>query len=609
MTENFEILSPRAHCRLRPQMWIGSTSKEEIEQFVLGKWKPVKCVPALSKMVDEICSNSVDENGRSLGKFANKIDVSINGNTVTVTDNGRGIPQDEITDTNTGEKLLRPVAAWTRTNAGTSFGENRTTIGAHGLGSALVNFMSTEFIGKTWRDGNLMEIHCTDGGLNIEVKQKKQSGNGTSVTFTPDFSLFEVNSLSELDTIELIEDRLMGLQLCFPEIAFSFNKERVKSTDLKKYSELFVADGASVIIEKSDNLSFFFCASVDGFRTNSFINGVNTRQGGTYVDYIVNCVVEELLVLIKRKHKIEVVKSVLKNGLTFILFARNFINPKFDSQTKERLTNPISNVKEHFEKSGIRDFKAIAKKLFAADDIIQPIIAAQIAKKNADETRDALVAQKKLKKVKVAKHIAATSPDATLCLVEGLSALGYFLKRRDPKKLGAYPLRGVVMNTWDMKPSDVLKNKELSELIAILGIDINDPESYKDMTYKTIATLTDADQDGIGHICPLIIAFFYKFWPGIFEAGRMSIIRSPVMISSKGKDIKWFYDYAESEEFKQVSTGYSHRHIKGLGSLTEEEYFEMINNPQFDIISVDNSELFEIMFGGDADARKKFMMS
>lgn len=419
MTEKFEILSPRAHCRLRPQMWIGSTSKEEIEQFVLGKWKPAKCVPALSKMVDEIVSNSVDENGRSLGKFANKIDISVKNECVEITDNGRGIPQDEITDTNTGEKLLRPVAAWTRTNAGTSFGENRTTIGAHGLGSALVNFMSTEFIGKTWRDGNLMEIHCTDGGLNIEVKQKKQSGNGTSVTFTPDFSLFEVNSLSELDTIELIEDRLMGLQLCFPEIAFSFNKERVKSTDLKKYSELFVADGASVIIEKSDNLSFFFCASVDGFRTNSFINGVNTRQGGTYVDYVVNCVVEELLILIKKKHKIEVGKSVLKNGLTFILFARNFVNPKFDSQTKERLTNPVSNVKEHVETSGIHDFKYIAKKLFAADDIIQPIIAAQIAKKNADDYRDALVAQKKLKKVKVAKHIAATSPNANLFITEG----------------------------------------------------------------------------------------------------------------------------------------------------------------------------------------------
>lgn len=606
--EQFKILTPREHVRERIGMYMGSASREEVERFVLGKWKKAVYVPALSKMIDEILDNSIDEAIRTQFKFANKIDVSVDGNTVTVTDNGRGIPQEEVLDSVTGQKILRPVAAWTKVNAGTSFDNERVTIGTNGVGSSATNFLSTEFIGRTWQNGNLVEVKCTEGGLNTKVKMKVKEGNGTAVTFTPDFTLFECENLSDYDTISLVEDRLTSLQLAFPEITFSFNKKRIHVTDLKKYASLFIEEGASTVIEKSDNLSFFFSSSEDGFRTNSFINGVNTRQGGTYVDFIVNSVVEELGVLIKKKHKVEVGRSVIKNGLTFVMFARNFTNPKFDSQTKERLTNTVGNVKEHFEACDIRDTKLIAKKIFAASDIIEPIIAAQVAKKMADERRDALVAQKKLKKVKVAKHVSANNESATLALVEGDSAMGFLIKVRDASKIGAYPLRGVIMNTWDMKASEVLKNKELSELVAILGLDINDPNSIDNMTYKNVATLTDSDHDGSGHISPLIVAFFYKFWPRLFKEKRIKITRSPIMISSNGKDTKWFYTYEEANKFKQDCKGYNHRYIKGLGSLTEEEYSKIINDPVFDTVTVDDANYFQMMFGNDAAPRKTFMM-
>jgi DNA topoisomerase-2 len=606
--EQFKILTPREHVRERIGMYMGSASREEVERFVLGKWKKAVYVPALSKMIDEILDNSIDEAIRTQFKFANKIDVSIDGNTATVTDNGRGIPQEEVHDAVTGQKLLRPVAAWTKVNAGTSFDNERVTIGTNGVGSSATNFLSTEFIGRTWQNGNLVEVKCTEGGLHTKVKTKPKEGNGTAVTFTPDFSLFECDNLSDLDTVALVEDRLTSLQLAFPEIHFSFNKKRIHITDLKKYASLFIEDGASNVIEKSDNLSFFFSSSEDGFRTNSFINGVNTRQGGTYVDFIVNSVVEELGVLIKKKHKVEVGRSVIKNGLTFVMFARNFTNPKFDSQTKERLTNTVGNVKEHFESCIIRDLKAVAKKIFAANDIIEPIIAAQVAKKMADERRDALVAQKKLKKVKVAKHVSANSESATLALVEGDSAMGFLIKVRDASKIGAYPLRGVIMNTWDMKASEVLKNKELSELIAILGLDINDPNSVDNMTYRNVATLTDSDHDGSGHISPLIVAFFYKYWPRLFKEKRIKITRSPIMISTNGKDTKWFYTYEEANMFKQDCKGYTHRYIKGLGSLTEEEYSKIINEPVFDTVTIDDANYFQLMFGNDAAPRKVFMM-
>lgn len=604
-TEQFRILTARQHVRERIGMYMGSSSKEEIERFVLGQWTKAKYVPALSKMVDEILDNSIDEAIRTNFKYANKINVSIDGDKVTVTDNGRGIPQDKIFDETSKENILRPVAAWTKVNAGTSFDDERVTIGTNGVGSAATNFLSKCFVGKTWSNGKSVQLDCKDGADTLKIKKGNKAGNGTEVSFVPDFDLFEVDSIAELDTITLIEDRLISLQMAFPEIQFSFNKKKVMINNFKKYSEMF---SDTVIMEKTNNLSYFIAPSEDGFRTNSYINGVNTRQGGTYVDYFMNSIIDELVVKIKRRHRVEVLKTTIKSGLTFVMFARNFVNPKFDSQTKERLTNPFGNVKEHLEICQVRDAQWLAQKILNTPDIIDPIIEAQLAKKLAADKRAATLAQKKLRKVKVAKHISANKDEATLKIVEGDSAMGFLLKVRDPDTVGAFPLRGVIMNTWDMKPAEVLKNKELSELVAVLGLDINDPDSVDNMTYKYIATLTDADHDGIGHISPLLIAFFYKFWPRLLLENRVQITRTPIMISTKGTDVKWIYTYEEAAEFKKQD-GYKHRYIKGLGSLTEDEYHIIINKPQYDTVTVDDASVFQMMFGKDSNLRKEYMFA
>ena len=604
MTEQFKILTARQHVRERIGMYMGSSAQEQVERFVLGKWQTARYVPALSKMIDEILDNSIDEAIRTNFQYANRINVSVANNKVTITDNGRGIPQELVYDETTNDKIARATAAWTRVNAGTSFDDNRVTIGTNGVGSAATNFLSSKFVGKTWSNGSMLTVECKDGANTIAEKTTSKEGNGTEVWFVPDFELFEVDSLDDLDTVALIEDRLISLQMAFPEIAFSFNKKRIKVNNLKKYADMF---GEDAIIEKTEDLSFFIASSEDGFRTNSFVNGVNTRQGGTYVDFVVNGIVDELSTMIKRKHKIEVVRSTIKNGLTFVMFARNFVNPKFDSQTKERLTNPMSNVRDHAIASGIKDAVFFARKILNTPSIIDPIIEAQLAKKIAADKRAATLAQKKLRKVKVAKHIAANKSDATLKIVEGDSAMGFLLKVRDANKVGAYPLRGVIMNTWDMKPADVLKNKELSELVSVLGLDINNPNSVDDMSYQNIATLTDADHDGIGHISPLLIAFFYKFWPRLLTEKRVKITRTPIMISTKGKDVKWFYTYEDASDFKSKQDGWKHRYIKGLGSLTEDEYDTIINKPQYDTVTVDDASIFQMMFGRDSQLRKNYM--
>lgn len=606
--EEFKILSPREHVRTRPGMYVGSVSKETVEQFIIGKYKKVTYVPAILKIISEILDNSVDEAIRTGFKFANKIDVSIEGDEVTITDNGRGIPQDQVTDSD-GVTLLRPEAAWTRVNAGTSFNDERTTIGANGVGSSCTNFMSKSFVGKTWRDGKSVTVKCSDGGLNIKTTIGTKAGNGTQVSFVPDFSLMESTSLSDYDTIEVLKDRLLSLTMCFPEIKFTFNgkKEFVDGIgSFKTYAEQFGPKGGSQFVSSSDDVSFLIAGSEDGFRQNSYINGVNTRQGGAYVDFVMNGIVDELSAMVKRKYKVEVSKSTIKGGMTFVLFARNFVNPKYDSQTKERLTNTMSQVRDHFQKSFKYDFKYIAKKIMEMEDVIGPIVEAQLNKKLAEQKRDSEIEQKKLKKVKVAKHIAASSQNATLFLVEGDSALGFAIKVRNPDTAGFFPLRGVTLNAWTENSATVLKNKEFGELIAILGLDINDKNSYKKMNYQSVAILSDADHDG-EKIATLILAFFYKFWPGLVDEGRLKLTRTPIMISTDGKNTKWFYSYESANDFKNDSKGYKHRYIKGLASLTEKEYHEVINKPTLDTLAVSDPALLEMMFGNDADARKEFM--
>ena len=606
MSEDFKILSARDHVRTRTGMYLGSTAKEEVARFVLGEWKTVEYVPALLKMVDEILDNCIDEAIRTQFKHANEISVNVQKNRVTVTDNGRGIPQDLISDTETGESMVRPVAAWTRVRAGTSFDDNRVTIGANGVGSACVNFMSQKFIGETWQAKKLVRVLCTNGAETVDVDSSKaRSGSGTEVEFYPDFSLLGVDNLDEGDHYDLIHDRLNSLQIAFPEIKFKLNGKLAKARNVKQYSEMF-ADGGSSVVMTRDDVVFIITHSKDGYRQNGYINGVNTRLGGAYNDYVINGVTDEMVRMIKRKYKVDVSRSTIKSGLTFVLFARNFVNPQYDAQTKERLTSSQSEVRKHYEGSDPLTFEQTAKKVMAHADIIEPIVEAQVAKKAAADKRAATLAQKKLRRAKVHSHVAATGKDATLFLCEGESAMGFLLKVRDPKIVGGLPLRGVVMNTFDKQPADVLKNKELGELVAVLNLDINDPDSVDNMDYAQVATLADADHDG-NHISGLLLSFFYKFWPRLFSEGRIAITRTPIMISTKAKDIKWFYSYAEAKDFKSNNTGWHHRYIKGLASLTESEYDVIINQPRLDIIEIDNEKWFDVMFGKDSEPRKQWL--
>lgn len=472
MIENqIKILSDVEHVKKRPQMYIGSISLEEKELFINGTYTVLKYVPAIIKLIEEIRDNSIDEAIRTNFKYANKIDVTIDTfiNRVTVKDNGRGIPQAEVL-TPEGTSIPGPVVAWTRTKSGGNFGNDadRVTAGTNGVGSSLTNIFSKEFNAITSDGKNTLELNCSDGMDKIDWNIKKGGKHGTEVSFIPDFSAFDCDHLDKTIS-DIIEDQIKTLAVIYPLIKFTFNGQLVKGS----FKNYVLQYSDSAIINETENYSLGICHSPEGFRHITYVNSIHTKVGGNHIDCVIEDISSELIPQIKKKHKIEVSRSRIKDCLTLVFFIRNMKNLRFDSQTKERLTSPHGEIRSHLN----FDFKKIAKLIMSNDDILMPIIESALAKKLAQENREATLALKKAQKKNILGHIQATSKnieEKTIFIAEGQSASGIGISVRDPKYHGFYALRGKVMNTFEMKDADIAKNKELSELLTIIGLDLSD---------------------------------------------------------------------------------------------------------------------------------------
>ena len=189
------------------------------------------------------------------------------------------------------------------------------------------------------------------------------------------------------------------------------------------------------------------------------------------------------------------------------------------------------------------------------------------------------------------------------------SASGMGLSVRDPKYHGFYSLRGKVLNTHDMSAYDILKNKELAELLAIIGLDLSDPEILEsELNYGKIAGLQDMDPDGNAIFCLLLM--FFSRWPQLFKDKRILRVQTPLFVAKKkGKPAKYYYTFEEYENTSDNLTGYEITYIKGLGSLEKEDYKEtVIVNPRFIAVTLDDIEKLNMTFGNSADARKEWMM-
>ena len=303
----------------------------------------------------------------------------------------------------------------------------------------------------------------------------------------------------------------------------------------------------------------------------------------------------------------------IRRGLKLVFIGRNFPNMEFESQTKEKLTNAEKDVKAWL---GDIDYEKLAKKVFKEETIIEPIIRAKLAKQMAAEQRAVTLAMKKQAKKTVEKHIEAKCRDKTkkvLFICEGDSAIGNLLKVRNPQIHGGFPLRGMPMNTFGATEKEILDNKELANIMAILNIKFGmaGQELENSLEYGKIGIFCDADQDGLGALMPLMLNFFYH-WPDLFKNKHVYIVQSPRYVLSKGKGaskkIIYFYDTETFEKQRQNYRGWEIRYIKGLATLRDQEYAEAINNEENWIeVEIDDPKALEIMYSDNVQARKALM--
>ena len=491
----FKVLSERDHILMRPGMYIGSTSPESISQMIDFKYRELTVVPGLLKIINEIIDNSIDEAIRTDFKFANKIDIKVqkdeikNSYFVLVSDNGRGIP---IVEHN---GIYQAEIAWTKARAGTSFSDDRNTIGANGVGSFATNCFSTYFHGES-SDGSKRKVsvqcfdNCDSDKTKTSLKLATKSP-GTTVMFYPDLEKFHLTEITQ-DHIDYIKDRLFNIQICYPEIQFTFNSEKIKTGNLSDIAKQFSDN--SLPFSVSNNVKLIIGPSGDEqeFRFISYLNGLNLINGGTHIDYIMNSICSELRPMIKKKWKIDVMPNQIKQHLILGVWVNGFVNPKFDSQSKERLTNTQSEISNFFNDI---DYQKIVKKIISTDEIINPMIEAILYKKEQAEKRAAKNALKNSKKIKSDKHIEATSKnpqEKILVIAEGLSAISGHLAARNPYRDGAYALRGKVVNINGLKKEDIAHNKEYAELMGILGLNLYDSNINEDPDELFEITLDDA---------------------------------------------------------------------------------------------------------------------
>ena len=601
MTEKFEVLDDRSHVLKRPNVYLGAVSLEQQSGIINYQYKTVSIVPALLKMVEEVFQNSIDEHIRTAGEFATQISLDItqtlDGTQITVKDNGRGIPQKII-----GGKS-QPLLAWTELRAGSNFDDNnRTTAGTNGMGAALTNIFSKYFVGYTCDGKTSITVTCSDNMQNIAESSCKGKQAGTQVSFVPDLERFGLTDFTDDHTL-VLRDRFVNLAIMYPKIQFKFNGEKLTFKNLKQIAKNFHPDAISA---DTDNVSLVFAPAGDEeeFRCLSYVNGIYIKNGGSHVDYVINQIISTLRDHVKKKHKIDVLPNQIRQHILFASWMRGFNALKFDSQSKERITNSVAEVTAFLSEF---DFDKIAKQILNTESIINPCIEAILYKKEMAEKLALAKKQKANTRLRVVNHIAATDPNPEnrrLFLVEGNSALGPHIAVRNPKTDGGFPMRGKILNVRDMKPIDILKNKEISEMLSIIGLEFDKPA--KDLNYGKIILFSDLDYDG-SHIFGLLLNLF-SHWPELFTENRIYRCLAPLYYCTKGKNVKTFYTKEEFDQFN--SSGYDVQFFKGLGSMPKEVYKDCLQNSVLVQVSADELDFqkLEMFFGADTSLRKDWML-
>ena len=619
---DIQVLEGLEAVRKRPGMYIGTTD-----------------VKGLHHLVWEIVDNAIDE---ALAGYCNHIEVIVNkDNSVTVKDNGRGIPVDVHPKT----KISTVETVYTVLHAGGKFGGGgyKVSGGLHGVGASVVNALSKWVNVTVYKNSKIYEVKFADGGKTVqkltEVGTCEENRTGTTVTFKPDPDIFD----TDIYDYETLMIRIRELAFLNRGLSLTIRDDRddedttgetfMYEGGISEYVK-FINQGKTVIHEdvihlqgEEDDVFFEVAMQYNSsYKENiySFVNNINTHDGGTHEDGVKRALTRIInnyarkTGMLKEKDE-SLTGDDVKEGLTMIVSCKH-PNPQFEGQTKGRLGNSeVRKLADNVFSEGFERF--LLENPECAKTIVNKAMAAcrgRLAAKRAREmTRKSEMAVTNF----FGKLSDCKSKDpkvSEIFIVEGDSAGGSAKKGRDSMTQAILPLRGKILNVEKARLDKALGNEEIRTIITAFGTGIGDEFDLSKLRYDKIIIMTDADVDG-SHIRVLLLTLFYRFFRPIVEAGHVYAAQPPLFRIMHGKTRKYVLDEKELNEYlnsldDKVRSRAEIARMKGLGEMDAEE----LNETTMDIekrtlrkITVDDcvaaDAIFEKLMGDEVEPRRAFI--
>ena len=635
-SSQIQVLEGLEPVRKRPGMYIGSTGYDGIHH-----------------LIKEIADNSIDE---AIAGYGSRVDIKLLADGgVTVTDNGRGIPVDK--HPKTGISTLETVL--TVLHAGGKFGGGgyKVSSGLHGVGSSVVNALSTKMIAEVVRDGQLYRVVFATGGIAEPLKKvgKTDRPTGTRIIFYPDPTIFKETVEFDYKWVvsylrhqayltkgvhtSVIDNRTGERQSFYFEGGI---QSYVKHLNIGKdvlsndvfYVERQVED---CMVEIAVQYNDTYIETV-----KPFANNVLTPDGGTHLigfrsalTRVINDYARKNGLLKEKEDNLT--GDDIREGLTAIILVK-LPDPQFEGQTKNKLGNPemrryVEQVMNEYFAYYLEENPSIAKK------IVGKATLAARARKAARAARDNVIRKGALDGMGLPGKLwdcSSKSPsDSEIYIVEGNSAAGSAKEGRDSKTQAILPLRGKVLNTERARLDKMFANKEIVAMIQAFGVGIGDQFDINGLRYHKIIIMTDADVDG-SHIATLLLTFLFRYMKEVVEGGYVYLAKPPLYSINRGQ--KKIYAYDEDEKDKVLASliadkksrgtaiddeqdvtkqaGVTISRFKGLGEMDADQLWETTMNPENRVliqVSVEDAEeadaIFTRLMGDDVSLRKNFIQS
>ncbi|MDR0194557.1 MAG: DNA topoisomerase (ATP-hydrolyzing) subunit B [Myroides sp.] len=623
--DSIQALEGMEHVRMRPSMYIGDVG-----------------VRGLHHLVYEVVDNSIDE---ALAGYCDTINVIINeDNSVTVEDNGRGIP----VDIHKKEGVSALEVVMTKIGAGGKFDKDSYKVsgGLHGVGVSCVNALSDLLKATVYREGKIYEQEYSRGKALYPVKVIGETEKrGTAVTFKPDTTIFTQTQEYSYDTLA---GRLRELSFLNKGLKITLTDRRVVEEKGEfKHDVFFSEEGLKEFIKFLDGSRVPIIEEVismeldkgeipvevaliynDTYAENiySYVNNINTHEGGTHLQGFRMGLTRTLKKYadasgLLDKLKFEITGDDFREGLTAIVSVK-VMEPQFEGQTKTKLGNrevvsPVSQAVAEMLENYLEEHPNDAK------IIVQKVILAAQARHAAKKARE--MVQRKTVMVGgglPGKLSDCSEQDASKCevfLVEGDSAGGTAKQGRDRNFQAILPLRGKILNVEKAMGHKVFENEEIKNIFTALGVTIGTEEDSKALNleklrYHKVVIMCDADVDG-SHIATLILTFFFRYMRGLIENGYVYIATPPLYMVKKGQ--KKEYAWTDEERLaliEQMGSGSSVQRYKGLGEMNAEQLWDTTMNPEHRIlrqVTIDSLQeadrVFSMLMGDEVPPRRDFI--